>query len=214
MPFSHSCFISYSGGKEELMSTFINELYDGLSSYIEPYFRNIDVYIDKERLKGGDFFDPILAEELCRSICMILVYTPRYFDKNYTFCTREFKLMEQLEKRRLALLSKQLRPTHGLIIPIVFLGGVKYLPPVLKNHRHCYDFSEYRLSSHSPMIRNEEYERIFKEIAEYIYKTYRRIELIEQHGFDICGDCDGINFPNENTIQDFLKTIIIPFPGY
>lgn len=207
MPFRHACFISYRFGREQLMATFLDELYDALKSYLEPYL-DLDVYMDKTRLRGGDFFDPTLANELCHSMCMILVYTPKYFDRVKTFCAREYKLMEQLEQDRLALLG-QMSPTKGLILPILFKGGIRYLPPSLKTSRHHYDFSGYRLS-HSPMICNEKYEPFFEKIAEYVYELFLQFERVEN---DPCEDCDDIRLPADKDVQDFLRTIIPPFPG-
>jgi len=189
------------------MKTFLDELYDALRSYLEPYF-DLDVYMDKDRLQGGDFFDPMLASELCHSICMILVYTPKYFDRVKMFCAREYKLMERLEQNRLDMLP-QGSPEKGLIIPILFKGGIKYLPPPLKTNRHHYDFSEYRLS-HSPIIRNEKYEPFFEKIAEYIYELSLEFEQLDN---DPCADCDGIRLPEDKDVQNFLGTIIPPFPG-
>ncbi len=164
--------------------------------------------MDKDRLQGGDFFDPTLASELCHSICMIMVYTPKYFDKVQTFCTREYILMERFEQDRLDLLDQN-PPTKGLIIPIIFKGGIKYLPPPLKNNRHHYDFSGYRLS-HSPIIENEIYEPFFEQIADYIGGLFSKFNQLDN---DPCADCDGIYLPENEDVQNFLGTIIPRFPG-
>jgi hypothetical protein len=150
----------------------------------------------------------MLAQELCCSVCMILVYTPKYFDKIKTFCTREFKLMQQIEQQRLGLFKDGGLQAHGLIIPVVFREP-DFLPPALKHHRHHYDFSMYRLS-HSPMSNKAQYEDKFDRIARYIYERYQQFNTLDA---DPCAGCDEMCLPTHDDVQDYLRTIIPPFPG-
>src|SRR5690349_8199636 len=98
MPFKYSCFVSYCHGKEDLVKTFIRELKTALKQYLDAYLDE-EVYIDEDRLQGGDFYNEKLAEAICQSVCMIVVYTPKY--ERHPYCLREYAAMEELELKRL-----------------------------------------------------------------------------------------------------------------
>ena len=68
-----------------------------------------DIFIDRERMRGGTLFDPSLARALCKSVCMVVIYTPTYFSKKHSYCAREYRAMETLEQQRLVRLDKQLK---------------------------------------------------------------------------------------------------------
>ena len=122
MPFQYSCFISYRHIPGELSKRFIEELKKALESYVSPWVNGLGVYVDYDRIKGGDYFNKALERAICESVCMILVYTPDYFDKEHTYCAREYESMKKLEKERIK---------HGqmsLIIPIIYRGRIDSLP--------------------------------------------------------------------------------------
>src|SRR5215510_8791933 len=92
MPFKYSCFISYCHGKEDLVRTFIEELKKALKRHLDAYLDE-GVYIDEERLRGGDLYNEKLAEAICQSVCMIVVYMPKY--ERHPYCLREYAAMEE-----------------------------------------------------------------------------------------------------------------------
>jgi hypothetical protein len=102
MPFKHACFISYRRHEQsELSERFIADLCSAVRNELAVLLDE-DLYIDRERLRGGAFFNPALADALCKSVCMIVVYTPTYFSREHLYCAREYLAMEKLEKTRLA----------------------------------------------------------------------------------------------------------------
>src|SRR4051794_30268202 len=104
MKFRYSCFISYRHGQRKLAERIVQDLYDALSSELE-LLMNEQIYLDRERLKGGNFYNEALATALCQSACMITIFTPTYFDCNHPFCAREYKAMERLEQSRLSAIG-------------------------------------------------------------------------------------------------------------
>ena len=135
MPFKHPCFISYVRGQHDLIRGFLTQLTKALSSSLEPYFDE-GPYFDQE-LQAGEYFDQKLADAICRSVCMIVIYYPKYGLHEY--CLREFEAMKSLEKDRLPLLGAT-GNGRGLIIPILLRGKVDDLPEEIRNHihyRHC-----------------------------------------------------------------------------
>lgn len=210
MSFENSCFISYRHGQRKLAERIINDLYDALSGEIE-LLRNEGVYLDRERLKGGLFYNEAVAESLCKSICSIVVFTPTYFDKKHTYCAREYKAMEKLEEERLRLLKDPEAKKHGLIITIVFRGA-DYLPPEIKERRQYYNFEDFLLCD-VELSRHPSYAPKIKEIAKYIADRCRAFEGLPE---DPCIGCAEFRLPTEDEIREWIETIAgpkIPFPG-
>ena len=79
MAIRYGCFFSYAHGRHELMQRFKATLADALRCYLEPYFDDeSELFIDTEQLGGGDDLDRKIARAMCESVCMILIYTPKY----------------------------------------------------------------------------------------------------------------------------------------
>src|SRR5689334_9889604 len=122
MPRKNACFISFRHGDQELTRAFVEQLYRGLSNELEAQLgRDAGAFLDEKRLAGGYLFNETLARELCASSCLVMVYTPSYFDEKHPYCAREYGAMVRLEERRFQHLEPAARQ-HGLIIPVVFRG--------------------------------------------------------------------------------------------
>src|SRR5215208_4194003 len=117
MKFKYSCFISYCHGRKDLTKTFIDQLKETLESYLEPWLDE-EVYIDEDRLLPGYRYNEALAKAICQSICMIVVYTPKY--ERHSYCRREFAAMERIERSRKELLDNRADAEVGMIIPVIF----------------------------------------------------------------------------------------------
>ena len=122
------------------MKHFIEDFHDALSSELEPLIDPLRVYRDVLRLEGGDFYNQALARSLCESVCMIMIFTPTYFNSDHTYCTREFAAMCRIEEARLRANAE-----HGLIIPVV-LRGFDQLPDEVKSRRQVYKFDQFLMS--------------------------------------------------------------------
>ena len=159
MPLQYSCFISYRHGQDDIAKNLASSLGTELGLWLD-----MDVYIDKGRLQGGDFFNNELAKALCESVCLVVVYTPTYFSKQHTYCAREYKAMEALEEQRLKELGLPKNKQHGLIIPIVYRGESK-LPKSITNERNYHLFEAFQIGGRDN-LENEEYATQIKKIAE------------------------------------------------
>jgi len=213
MAFEYCCFVSYSHNEGTLPVRFIRDLFDSLSSEIGALTRDIGTCcVDWDRLRGGDFYNKRLSKALCRSVCMIMVYTPTYFDKRHTYCAREFKAMETIESARLRLLG-DLSDDHGLIIPIIY-RGYGYLNPYIKDREH-YDFSGYipGKDGENALLTHSTYAPQIKGIAEYVYDRYSRLNELWD-----TSECRDFELPSENDSQSWLDRVCVtdarrPFPG-
>ena len=174
----HACFVSYCHGQGELMQRFVGELVQALVSSIEPY---VDVtggpaelvYHDAQRLRPGYLYNEALAEAICQSVCMVAVFVPKYLDHEY--CRRELEAMKRVEGERRRILGPAAPRHHGYIIPVVLRGEVKDLPPAIKGHVHCCDFSGFTTAD----IRLARQRRCMKEIekiAKFVHELHRDVE--------------------------------------
>jgi hypothetical protein len=212
MPFKYSCFFSYAGFSEQqavVAKRFVDDLGKAIQDEIWSFVR-LPVFVDRTHLVAGDFFEERLAKCLCESVCMICVFTPTYFDEGRTFCAREFRAMELLEESRMP----RLQPEHGgAIIPISFRGH-HYLPPYIKDRRHCYDFSGFTLAERN-FQKNPKYSQHILSLCEKIFLMHKHFQAAENHP---CDDCQQFRLPTETQIGPWLRDVVgkpwqPPFPG-
>src|SRR4051794_3914401 len=205
MAFDYACFVSYRHREQsQLAEKFINDLCAALRNELAALLDE-EIFIDRERMRGGIFFNAALARALCKSICMVLIYTPTYFSRQHLYCTREFRAMEQLETIRLRRLSKTLSSECGLIIPVV-LRGASSLPSNIRINRHFYNFEGFSLTSRD-MARNRQFKRIIREIADAIHERKLMFDLF---GEDLTVNCGDFSFPSDDEILPWLDEVASP----
>jgi hypothetical protein len=171
----------------------------------------LPIYRDETRLNGGDFFNRELSLALCESACMVMIYTPTYFDKVSTYCAREFKAMEYLESKRLELLGLDKNYQHGLIIPIVY-RGLDLFPTYISGIRNYHKFDSFHICGKS-YLRNNQYQDKIKDIAKYIFERCNELAALE---IDPCEYCGSFEIPKSEEIFGWLPPLLPPrplFPG-
>ncbi len=213
MAFDFCCFISYPHGQDDVLVPFVKDFVEGLSKEVKSQSRT-PIWIDYQYLKGGSRIDGKIAPSLCKSACMIVFYTPLYFDAEHTYCARELRAMEKLEEARLAHLKDK---GDGLIITVI-LRGAKKFPKALEAKRKYYRFDDIDLSDPADKIQVR-YASKIREIAEYILERYD--SLVEVAG-DIKQDCDQFCLPSEEETREYIAKLLgrkekpvpaDPFPG-
>ncbi|MBY0556742.1 MAG: toll/interleukin-1 receptor domain-containing protein [Burkholderiaceae bacterium] len=167
MAIRHGCFFSYAHGHHAYMSRFKNDLIEALACYLEPHFDNEEeLFVDSAQLGGGDDLDQKIARALCESVCMIVIYTPKYEAHGYT--RREYAAMQLIEAER----SSWYRLPSHLIIPVIMTRHPVGLPPQIAGPGMYVDFSRYTLAS-SAFKSNPEFlpdiEKIVLRIAEHYH---------------------------------------------
>jgi len=142
MTIRYGCFFSYAHGRHELMQRFKATLADALRCYLEPYFDNEDeLFVDTEQLGGGDDLDRKIARAMCESVCMILIYTPKYEAHAYT--RREYAAMRLLEAERATWYPLPSR----LIIPVIMTQHPDRLPSQVSESSFYVDFSRFTMAT-------------------------------------------------------------------
>jgi hypothetical protein len=203
MSFEHACFISYRHHEQsQLAERFILDLSGALRNELVLMMEE-DIFFDRERMQGGTFFNPALANALCKSVCMIVVYTPTYFSRLHTYCAREYRAMEKLEEARLSRLKGQLGRETGLIIPVI-LRGQELLPETIRAQRQYYTFERFYLSSRE-LARNRQFEDRVRELASVIHARKR---TLAPWADELTCDCHSFTFPTEEEVHPWLENLI------
>jgi hypothetical protein len=210
MDFDYSFFISYRHAEGRLMTKFMDQLIQGLKDYTEPYL-DLPMFHDREGLEGGDFYDDKFGRALIRSVCMILVYTPTYFDRRKTYCTREFFAMEQIETIRCSQMQRCGLPKESFVVPIILKGR---LPEYIAQKRdYRYDFSRFTLSSED-ISRHELYAEWFDQIGQRIRRIY---DLVLPVPIDHVAELTDLRLPTDRELPSLLDkvtpNILLPLPG-
>jgi hypothetical protein len=199
MAFEYACFISYRHSQATGVQKTYESFERALNDQVGWYLPNMPVYLDRNRLGGGDFFNKELAFALCSSVCMISLYIPFYFDTDHTYCAREYRAMVDLEKKRLLALPKAAR-SKGLIIPIVIRGTP---PEEITKERQFYtlDLMTPGDLRKAPAI---------KTLGQIAKDIFDRHEVFRMSGINPCGNCDDFDFPGDGEVMDWLTGISAP----
>lgn len=191
MLFKNSCFISYrNNGQSELTKRLVEGLEQALKEELGMLLEEeTGIFLDKVRIEKGDIIDKQIAQELCKSLCLIVLYTPAYLSRDRTYCARELCAMKQLENRRLQMVGAA-EKSKGLIIPIA-IRGKEAMPDELKK-RAYHDFEEFDLT-HPKLNKHKKYTPKIREIAEYISDRYKCFKNL---GVDLCTNCADFELPD------------------
>jgi hypothetical protein len=143
--------------------------------------------------------DPALADELCQSACMIVLFTGAYFSKRHPYCTREYLAMRELETKRLAKLDVSVSKKNGLIVPVV-LRNLDQMPAEMKG-RMWADLQEFQ-EEESGLARPRSYFEEIRKLASYVAARYRELSALPDDEL-----CNGFQLPDEDAARDFLSSI-------
>lgn len=201
----NACFISYRSPGDPGADEYVREFHKVLAVQLRLYLPHAKIFLDQNRLGVGDFYDPKLAKELCKSACMVMLYSPCHFETAYPYCALEYHAMLDLEQKRLpGIVDLQ---NQGLIFPVVLRGS---LPKEISDTRHYLDLSKMIVCAKD--FRSRKCQQIIKHLAEHIFARYQH--LTNANVFSN-GGCDAFVFQDPKSIADWLKNIspIHRFPG-
>jgi len=205
----HSCFISYrhpasKGNREEKL---ISHVVKAITDHVELYTHDHAVYFDGKRLVPGYQYDERLANAICHSACMVIVYWPAYLESEY--CKKEIAAMLDIEKKRRRLLGKEL---HGcrLFIPIILRGNLDELPEGVR--KDC-QYLDYKAQATKPNFNIGDDDKMSDElyrIAEYINTLCDKMKNASDKLF---GKCQQYVFPAPQANQGIQPPPPQRFPG-
>jgi hypothetical protein len=187
----NACFISYrhpaaKGGREEKV---IGHVVKAITDHVQMYTHDHEVYFDEKRLVPGYKYDEKLAEAICRSACMIIVYWPSYLESAY--CKREIEAMLDIEEKRRKVLGAEL---HGcrLFIPVILRGNFEELPERVTKGCQYLDYKAQAVSPDFNIGDDDWMSGELYRIAEYIKSLCDKMKKASQPLF---GNCLQYGFP-------------------
>ncbi len=200
--FEYACYISYPPDLGGLIEDYVTELRESLYMEMSAYGKQYSqIYCGWRRLYKEGFDHNDLPRKLCRSVCMIIIFTPAYFDS--ISCALEYKAMESLEKRRLTLLGDSLDKNQRLIIPLVVRGRKSFPEDITQLEiGRKNDFQNYSPGK-KVLKRKQTYADQIREIAEYVVDHCRRFKDVPA----AFSDCQNYMFPTEEEIRDWQQKI-------
>lgn len=199
----NACFISYRHPGDPGADKYVRRFKEVLATHLSLYLPNARVFLDENRLGVGDFFEPMLAQEICRSACMVMFYGPCHFETGHPFCALEYHAMLDLEAKRLPGVA-DLR-NQGLIFPVVLRGT---LPPEIGDTRHALNLDQLIVCDSD--FRKPRCQAQIKDLAQRIFDRYQK--LMQANVF-APGGCDSFAFRSKESIADWLKRVS-PTAGY
>ncbi|HTE10741.1 MAG TPA: toll/interleukin-1 receptor domain-containing protein [Chitinophagaceae bacterium] len=196
----YPCFISFRHFDDEISEAFIKQFVDCLNGYLTPLV-GVGPFIDYKRMQAGYKLSPAIADAICNSACMIVIWTPQYFTSEHIWCAMEYKAMIDLEKKRLSLLpgGEQFK---GLIIPVIYRGS-KYYPSKLADQEIYLNFEKFGLYE-EVMMKNKKFAEEIEKLADYIAD---RIDAFRRNNQNPWGSCNGFQLPSENDTKQFIQAI-------
>lgn len=208
MPFKYSCFISYRhSSNRSLQTKLVKSIHERLEDTLEQH--NQKVFLDDKSLQKGYNLNDSIADELCRSAFMVLIYTPHYFDENYPWCAREYRAMLQLEKERFQ--SKyNFDRGFSFIIPIICSDG----GPLQSNlQSNLYYNWTTHLRKGTKFPKSNQFHQDIVELAEHISKHCEQLDNLK----DFCENCNNFTMPEVEETKKWIRTETgnyhQPFPG-
>lgn len=160
-----------------------------ITDHVEIYTHDHTVYFDDKRLVPGYQYDEKLADAICRSACMVIVYWPAYLESDY--CRKEIEAMLDIEKKRRQLLGTEL---HGcrLFIPIILRGNLDELPEGVR--KDC-QYLDYKAQATKPDFNMGDDDKMSEElyrVARYIKDLCDKMKNASDALF---GKCQQYIFP-------------------
>lgn len=206
----HACFISYrhpaaEGSREAKLIAHVSK---AISDHVQMYTHRHEVYFDQKRLVPGYQYDERLAEAICRSACMVVVYWPAYLESDY--CRKELEAMLEIEERRRRALGAKLRGCR-LFIPFIVRGRFEDLPEAVRQGCHYLDYSRQATNPHFNIGEDEETSSKLFEIADYIKSLCDTLLTV-----DVVGRCQDYGFPARAPAaqRNMPPPPAPPFPGH
>ncbi|HKO57558.1 MAG TPA: TIR domain-containing protein [Thermoanaerobaculia bacterium] len=198
MSLRNACFISYrhAGPATPIVRAFCDVLQEQLA-LLAP---SLPIYRDN-LLGPGDYVEADLARGMCGSACMVLLFTPEYFDVHHSYCAREYRAMVALEKRRQDALPAELR--KSLIIPVIMRGESRV--PAELRPRLFKSFDRVLLQKSD--LKKTGVVRSIYDVANAIYD---RIDAMRSADPLLAVDCSQFSFPSDAEIADWLRAVAPP----
>ncbi len=187
--YEYYCFISWPHTKNQAITDCANFLKESLEENLADTIDKPKVFLDQSHIKGGDDWQKIIIQALCRSVVLVAVCAPVYYKPSHKWCGLEWAGMQNLGEKRLP------KEDFHTIIPIMVRKNDPLPDPVSKIQ--YFDFSRV-LTLGVKFFDTSEYRVMVEGIR-------RRIEqvAIALKNNESLADCEEFSLPSESAFTKY-----------
>ena len=189
MAFGKACFISYPHNAGKSVDTFVTRLKEELQDRVAQFVPD-PVVSDHDFMTGADF-NKAIAEAICQSACLIVVYMPVYERK--AFCIQEYVAMERHEASRYVKLQRNLSNQLGMVIPLVYTGQAARIPAWISKKINYKDISKDTIADPMRIFETQDFKQWLVDVAGVINDLYDELKATG----NVCSGCNGDTLPDE-----------------
>jgi len=188
--YHYHCFISWPHLEDHEIAQCARAVKNAIKTELGYSVPDPKVFLDETEMKPGDVWPEALRNALCKSLAMVAICAPIYYDPSHTWCGLEWAAMELLGDRRLngetyrAIIPIVLRQRSGVPGPVAKFQYVDFSKTSVQG-RHYFSTIEFRKQMGQVVERIEQ-------IAETIARLERR------------PDCESFAFPTESAFAHLL----------
>jgi TIR domain len=202
MTFKCACFISYPHNAGKSVDKFVNRLKEELQDRVAQFVTD-PIATDHDFMTGADF-NKAIAQKICESACLVVVYMPVYQRK--TFCLQEYIAMERLQQERYQVLKNDLSGQFGMILPLVYTGEEQKIPMWISKHINYKNISKFTISDPVIVFDQPDFKEWLVDVANMIDSLYNAFQAA---AVNPCTTCGSYVLPDE-TDPDIANRLNIP----
>jgi hypothetical protein len=203
MAFKCSCFISYPHNAGKSVDAFVTRLKEELTDRFAQFVPD-PIITDHDFLTGANF-NKAIAQTICESACLLVVYMPIYQRK--PFCLQEYTAMERLQVERYKALQQDLSAKFGMILPLVYSGEESKIPKWISQHINYKNISEFTIADPKAVFDQPDFQAWLVKIANMVDSLYNAFPASPTHP---CLTCGTYALPDE---QDAAVTAKLNIPN-
>jgi hypothetical protein len=182
MAFKSACFISYPHNAGKSVDAFVTRLKIELQDRFAQFVSD-PIVTDHDFETGADFHRKI-AQSICESACLLVVYMPVYQRK--PFCIQEYTAMQQLQVKRYGALGPSSPTPIGMILPLVYTGQAK-IPKWISDEINYKDISQFTISDPLAVFDRDDFKQWLVQIANLVDSLYNMFQGASPSPCQTCG---------------------------
>jgi hypothetical protein len=190
MAFKCACFISYPHNAGKSVDTFVGRLKEELQDRFAQFVT--DPIVTDHDFQTGANFNKAIAQKICESACLLVVYMPVYQRK--PFCLQEYTAMELLQAERYNALQQDLSAQYGMILPLVYTGEESKIPEWISKHINYKNISKFTIADPEAVFDQHDFREWLVKIANMVDSLYNAFQASPT---DPCQTCGTYALPDE-----------------
>jgi hypothetical protein len=183
MAFKCACFISYPHNAGKSVDTFVDRLKEELQDRFAQFVTD-PIATDHDFPTGANFHKAI-AQKICESACLLVVYMPVYQRK--PFCLQEYTAMERLQVARYQALQQDLSGQFGMILPLVYTGEESKIPTWISEHINYKNISKFTIADPVAIFDQQDFQEWLVTIANMVDSLYNAFQASPTNPCQTCG---------------------------